>query len=50
MDDIYLNGKSLVDIYDDIENSFCQECAEVQLLHECDEHCDEYHLHCGWCI
>ena len=50
MEDIYLNGESLEKIYDDINNSFCPECAEVALLHECNEYCDEYHLYCGECI
>ena len=50
MNDIYLNGVSLEEIYDDINNSFCPECAELELLHECDEWCDEYHLYCAECI
>ena len=47
---IYLNGVSLDEIYSEIENSFCQECAELALLHECDDACDEYHLYCSECI
>lgn len=50
MNDIYVNGTSLEDIYDEMSNSFCPQCAEVALLHECDEWCDDYHLCCGWCV
>ena len=48
--DIFLNGVPLEEVYYGIENSFCQECAEIELLHECDEWCDDYHLYCGECI
>lgn len=48
--DIYLNGVPLDDIFYEIENSFCQGCAERALLHECDEWCDDYCLYCSECI
>lgn len=50
MQDIYWDGKSLEDIYKDIEESFCPACAEIELLHEHDEECDDYCLYCGECI
>ena len=50
MENIYLNGVSLKEIYEDINNSFCPECAEIALLHECDDECDEWCLYCPGCI
>ena len=50
MNDIYLNGEPLGVVYDSILTAVCQACAEIALLHECNEECDEYHLYCGECI
>ena len=48
--DIYVNGVPLEEVYYTIENSFCQECAERALFHECEESCDDYCLYCSECI
>ena len=48
--DIYVNGIPLEEVYYGIENSFCQGCAELELFHECNEWCDDYHLYCGECV
>lgn len=50
MENIYLNGEPLGIIYDSILNAVCQDCAEIESLHECDEWCDSYHLYCGLCV
>ena len=47
---IYVNGIPLEEVYYEIENSFCQECAYIARYPECDECCDDYHLYCGECV